>query len=233
MQVAGRALKGSQQQHRRQPSDTSGSLHGNGDAEHDAVGERIRFGDEPEDGGRKGSGGGGGRLRLDIEQPKPEWRSNGHYTNLSGASWRSKVACPCRMQQGVTATMLFFDSPQTAAALSLVSLIWTPGTRLYHWPLPAGSDVGSELDGEEQSEPSAGTHRPQVSFLTAVLMAVALTFHSLLEVRLCQNWAASLGSYSSSLLPSHVDANSKSLAHSVPNERGLQCTEALCLAPHL
>lgn len=49
--------------------------------------------------------------------------------------------------------------------------------------LSAGSERGSESDGEEASGLAAGVQRPQVSFLTAVLMAVALTFHSLLEVR--------------------------------------------------
>ena len=49
--------------------------------------------------------------------------------------------------------------------------------------LSAASEVGSESDGEEASGLAAGGQRPQVSFLTAVLMAVALTFHSLLEVR--------------------------------------------------
>jgi hypothetical protein len=49
--------------------------------------------------------------------------------------------------------------------------------------LSAGSERGSESDGEETSGLAAGGQRPQVSFLTAVLMAVALTFHSLLEVR--------------------------------------------------
>ena len=44
--------------------------------------------------------------------------------------------------------------------------------------------AGSESDGEEASGLPAGGQRPQVSFLTAVLMAVALTFHSLLEVRM-------------------------------------------------
>lgn len=48
--------------------------------------------------------------------------------------------------------------------------------------LSAGSERGSESDGEEASGLAAGGQRPQVSFLTAVLMAVALTFHSLLEV---------------------------------------------------
>jgi hypothetical protein len=51
--------------------------------------------------------------------------------------------------------------------------------------LSAGSDVGTESDGDEASGLAAAGQRPQVSFLTAVLMAVALTFHSLLEVRAC------------------------------------------------
>jgi hypothetical protein len=51
--------------------------------------------------------------------------------------------------------------------------------------LSAGSEVGSESEGEEASGLAAGGQRPQVSFLTAVLMAVALTFHSLLEVCAC------------------------------------------------
>jgi hypothetical protein len=49
--------------------------------------------------------------------------------------------------------------------------------------MSAGSDAGSEADGEEEDGAEAAGQRPQVSFLTAVLMAVALTFHSLLEVR--------------------------------------------------
>lgn len=47
----------------------------------------------------------------------------------------------------------------------------------------AGSDAGSDFAADRAAELDAGPQRPQVSFLTAVLMAVALTFHSLLEVR--------------------------------------------------
>lgn len=81
-QAAGREQKGSQ--HRRQASDAhGGGPLGNGDVEHSAE-DRIRFGDEPENSGRKGSGS-TARVQLDIEQPKAERRTNGHYSNLSGA----------------------------------------------------------------------------------------------------------------------------------------------------
>ncbi len=42
--------------------------------------------------------------------------------------------------------------------------------------------MGSELDLDEAAGAAAGKGRSQVSFLTACLMGVALTFHSLLEV---------------------------------------------------
>lgn len=84
--MASRAPK--RTQHRRQRSDASGSPLGNDDAAHDDAEEGIRFGDEPEDNGRKGSSGSGAlRIHTEQQQHKPErGRTNGRYAELSGTS---------------------------------------------------------------------------------------------------------------------------------------------------
>lgn len=183
MQVAGRAPKGSQ--HRRQASDASGSPLGNGGAENGPEG-CIRFGDEPEDGGRKGSGG-GARLRLDIEQQKPERRSNGHYNELSGAAWRvnaaQQIGCLQSRARAAGRSTAVSESYEPLGKQLCPAALRLDGDAACHMPsYDAGSDAGSAFD-EDQAEAGASGQRPQVSFLTAVLMAVALTFHSLLEVR--------------------------------------------------